>query len=196
MGDEQMERPKFIISPGAAYCFTGHRPEKFSFADENDERCRAIKAEIWHQIFLLNKRGVRQFFSDLARGVDTWAAEEVLKLNDMAEAGIYPGLQRMQLFGIVPFDGQCEKWRHEDQLRYYELIKRMTHVVSLQEQYSADCYFRRNQFMVDCCQHILVVYNENENAHSGTRQTVEYARRMRRVMIMINPKTAKVTARI
>ncbi len=56
-------------------CFTGHRPEKLFLVDSEiiKELGREIKAAI--------ERGYTTFISGMARGVDIWAAEIVLKLR-------------------------------------------------------------------------------------------------------------------
>lgn len=56
-------------------CFTGHRPEKLFLVDSEiiKELEREIKAAI--------ERGYTTFILGMARGVDIWAAEIVLKLR-------------------------------------------------------------------------------------------------------------------
>ena len=60
-------------------CFTGHRPEKLTRPDS------IIKEELETQICQAIADGLSVFISGMARGVDIWAAQIVLKLR--AEGG-------------------------------------------------------------------------------------------------------------
>ena len=62
--------------------FTGHRPSHFSFQyDESAPGCIRLKAVLEKQILRLHHRGVTDFFSGCALGVDLWAGEAVLSLK-------------------------------------------------------------------------------------------------------------------
>jgi hypothetical protein len=54
-------------------CFTGHRPEKLRFSES--EICSLLDEEIKNAI----EAGYTTFISGMAKGVDLWAAEIVLK---------------------------------------------------------------------------------------------------------------------
>lgn len=72
-------------------CFTGHRPEKLNMSEK--EAISWLDAEIRQAI----KDGFVTFISGMARGVDIWAAEIVLRLRD-AGAPIH-------LICASPFEG-------------------------------------------------------------------------------------------
>ena len=57
-------------------CFTGHRPEKL-MRSEN-----AIRKDLEKQIRQAVTDGLNVFISGMARGVDIWAAQIVLKLRN------------------------------------------------------------------------------------------------------------------
>lgn len=57
-------------------CFTGHRPEKL-MRSEN-----AIRKNLEKQIRQAATDGLNVFISGMARGVDIWAAQIVLKLRN------------------------------------------------------------------------------------------------------------------
>lgn len=57
-------------------CFTGHRPEKLS-QPEN-----VVKAALEKEIKQAIADGMNVFITGMARGVDIWAAEIVLRLRD------------------------------------------------------------------------------------------------------------------
>lgn len=57
-------------------CFTGHRPEKLTRSENT------IKRELEKQIRQAMADGLNVFISGMARGVDIWAAQIVLKLRN------------------------------------------------------------------------------------------------------------------
>ena len=61
-------------------CFTGHRPEKLQ--EPEDAVTAALEKEIRQAI----ADGFNVFITGMARGVDIWAAEIVLRLRDAGEA--------------------------------------------------------------------------------------------------------------
>ncbi len=61
--------------------FTGHRPGKFSWKNnETDPRCVLLKTVLTEQIVKLAKAGVTDYLSGMALGTDVYCAEIVLAL--------------------------------------------------------------------------------------------------------------------
>lgn len=66
-----------------ACAFTGHRPKSFPWKNnETDPGCVFLKEVLAEQIKLLADRGVTDWLSGMAQGVDLWAAEIVLGLKE------------------------------------------------------------------------------------------------------------------
>lgn len=86
-------------------CFTGHRPEKLS----RDERI--IKKDLENQIYRAIADGLHVFITGMARGVDIWVAEIVLKLRDTG----YP----VKLMCACPYDGFEQGWGKERDKKYH-----------------------------------------------------------------------------
>ncbi len=62
--------------------FTGHRPKSFPWGyDETARGCVLLKKILAEQIGALVGRGVTDFFSGMAQGVDLWSSEIVLDLQ-------------------------------------------------------------------------------------------------------------------
>lgn len=184
-----------ILDENTTCCFTGHRPEKFPFGNnEKDKRCHMIMMQMQKQIIALNRRGVYQFVTGMSRGVDFWGAEIMLRLNKMIAAGSLPyELKPMEIYGAIPCPEQAEKWKKEDQLRYLELLESITASFQVRDVYSPDCYFARNKMMVDLSSYVLGVYNGVGGGNSGTGQTLAYARQKNRFIILIDPATAQAS---
>ena len=91
-------------------CFTGHRPQQLGFAPGSAAET-ALKNRLAGEILrLIEEQNVRRFISGMALGVDTWAAQTVLKLKE-----IYPDLT---LECAVPCRTQAKYWSRRDRETY------------------------------------------------------------------------------
>jgi uncharacterized phage-like protein YoqJ len=112
-----------------------------------------------------------------------WAGEAVMEL-----ARTRPDAE---LCCAVPFAGQEQSWSAELRRRYYAMLAAAAEVKVLRESFARDCYFARNRWLVDNSHMLLAVYDGGAE-RSGTRYTVEYARRRGREIICIRPDTLSV----
>ena len=141
-------------------CFTGHRPERLGMPES--DVIFGLKEEIRTAI----ADGFQTFISGMARGVNLWAAEVVLALRDGGAA--------VRLICASPYRGFESRWSREWQERYRRVMVQADLVRFICPGYSEDCFQRRNQWMVDHSARLIAVYNGQP---SGTRNTIEYARR-------------------
>lgn len=139
-------------------CFTGHRPEKLTRAEW------LIKRDLEKQIRQAIADGLDVFITGMARGVDLWAAEIVLKLRDSR--------QPVKLMCACPYDGFEKRWQQEWQKQYQNILVRADYVKYVCEGYSRSCFQIRNEWMVNHSARVIAVFN-GEN--SGTKNTIEYA---------------------
>mgnify|MGYP003290285487 CR=1 FL=1 len=139
-------------------CFTGHRPEKLTRFEW------LIKRDLEKQIRQAIADGLNVFISGMARGVDIWAAEIVLKLRD---AG-----QPIKLMCACPYDGFEQGWSKEWQERYSTILAAADYVKYVCPGYSRSCFQIRNEWMVNHSARVIAVFN---NQPSGTMNTIEYA---------------------
>ena len=149
-------------------CFTGHRPERLRMSES--EAVFRLKEEIRTAI----ADGFQTFISGVARGVDLWTAEVVLSLRDEGAT--------VRLICASPYRGVESRWSREWQERYRRVMKQADLVRFICPGYSRDCFQRRNQWMVDHSARVIAVYNGQP---SGTRNTVEYARRCNVPVILL-----------
>ncbi|MBP3305757.1 MAG: DUF1273 family protein [Oscillospiraceae bacterium] len=90
-------------------CFTGHRPEKLNQPESvivkalTDAICQAIAD------------GKNVFISGMARGVDIWAAEIVLRLRSQGED--------IKLICASPYEGFERGWSADWQQRYNSVLR-------------------------------------------------------------------------
>ena len=171
-------------TPNKVCAFTGHRPGKLPWRyDETDERCVALKAVLTEQIGLLAEAGVTQFLSGMAEATDTWSALSVLALREKNPA--------IKLHCILPCTAQAEKWSASSRELYHSILERADSVVYVSRDYHKDCMLDRNRFMVEHADLLLAVYNGVQR--SGTGATVNYARKMGREIIVIDPITRLIS---
>ena len=139
-------------------CFTGHRPEKLSWPEK--EVIAWLEAEILKAI----DDGLITFISGMARGVDIWAAEIVLRLRDEGKP--------VHLICASPFEGFELSWPDDWKRRYNDVMRRADIVKFVCSGYSRGCFQIRNEWMVDRSARVIAVYNGEAG---GTRNTITYA---------------------
>ncbi len=167
-----------------ACAFTGHRPHKFPWKDnEADPRCIALKETLAEQIATLAGAGVTEYFTGGADGVDCWAAEIVLSLREKNPA--------LKLRCVLPHEGQADRWSSSARERYHSILKRADSVDYVSRQYYDGCMIDRNHRLVELAGLLLAVFNGARR--SGTGATVNYARKMGREIIVIDPITQQVS---
>ena len=164
--------------------FTGHRPHKFPWKDnEADPRCIALKETLAEQIAMLARAGVTEYFTGGADGVDCWAAEIVLTMREKNPA--------LKLHCLLPHEGQADRWSDSAQERYHSILERADSVDYVSRQYYDGCMIDRNHRLVESAGLLLAVFNGVRR--SGTGATVNYARKMGKEIIVIDPITWQVT---
>ncbi len=139
-------------------CFTGHRPEKLQQTEK--EICKGLEQEIRKAI----DSGIYVFITGMARGVDIWAAEIVLRLRNEG--------QNVKLICAGPYEGFERGWSHDWQQRYNAVLRSADLVRFICPGYSRACFQIRNEWMVDHSALVIAVFNGQP---SGTKNTIDYA---------------------
>ncbi len=140
-------------------CFTGHRPEKL------DQPEAEIIAWLETEIRKAVEDGFVTFISGMARGVDIWAGEIVLRLRD-------EGLP-IHLICASPFEGFERSWEESWKQRYANVIQNADMVKYICRGYSRSCFQIRNEWMVNHSYRVIAVFNGQAG---GTKNTIQYAR--------------------
>jgi uncharacterized phage-like protein YoqJ len=123
-----------------------------------------IKRDLEKQIRQAIADGLDVFITGMARGVDIWAAEIVLKLRRKGAP--------IKLICACPYEGFEERWESSWQNRYQEILNEADLVRYICPDYSTDCFQIRNEWMVNHSARVIAVFN---NKPSGTMNTIEYA---------------------
>ena len=154
------------INPFKTACFTGHRPEKFPFDTSEklilDIFMRAVCLHSYDAV----KSGYDTFFCGMQRGLDIWAGKQIIRLKE--------DFPHIRLICVSPYEKEILSRRGADKADYMELREACDRFISLQSEYSRECYQNRNRFMVDNSSLIIGAVADRK---SGTGQTLAYARR-------------------
>lgn len=160
--------------------FTGHRPKSFPWKyNEAAPDCILLKEVLAEQIKALADRGVTDWLSGMAQGVDLWCAQIVLDLRKENPA--------LKLHCVLPCRRQESKWTASAQEHYRSILAQANEVIYVGQEYSQDCMLERNRWLVEHSSILLAVYNGS--FRSGTGATVRYARQLGRNIYIINPIT-------
>lgn len=159
-------------------CFTGHRPEKLPWGDnESDPRCAALKQKIYDAIETAYREGIRHYICGMARGCDFYFAEAVIALRRVHGD--------VTLEAAIPYPGQSNSWQDKDQNRWHSILAQCDTETIIEEHYTKLCMLRRNWYMVDHSALVIAVY---DGAGGGTRRTLEYALRKKVPFLDISPE--------
>lgn len=142
-------------------CFSGHRPEKLT------RDVQAIQADLEQQIRRAVADGLDGFITGMARGVDIWAAQIVLRLRSEGMA--------LRLICACPYEGFEAHWRRDWQRQYRQILEAADCVQYISPHYHRGCFQIRNRWMVDHAARVIAVYN---GTPGGTKNTIDYAERV------------------
>lgn len=141
-------------------CFTGHRPEKLNLPEQ------AVISALEREIRSAISDGFHVFITGMARGVDIWAAEIVLRIRDRQQLPV-------KLICASPYEGFELGWRQDWKMRYNRIIKDADLIRFISPGYDKGCFQRRNIWMVNHSARVIAVFNGEPG---GTRNTIEYAK--------------------
>lgn len=158
-------------------CFTGYRPDKFSFKlGGNNLRNAEFENRLFSAISDLIDTGVTVFYTGMAMGFDIIAAETILdiaKLRDDSSIRLVP---------CVPFIEQSKNFSSNWKKRYDDVLSKADQTILLSDKYFKGCYMARNKFMVDNSDVVLTCF---DGKPGGTKNTLDYAKEKGRKIINI-----------
>ena len=176
--------------------FTGHRPNKLGGYDWNTEKNKKIIKKLKQTIINKineNKYNEKDFYfiTGGALGIDQMAFDIISEYKKIANSiNIITEI-------AVPFKNQSNKWfnkidinRYNRQLEnankvtYVDTLERYDKTSTKQGEYNYKKLQIRNEYMVDNCDILVVVW---DGSKSGTKNCVDYATKIEKEIIRINP---------
>ncbi len=162
------------IDRNATCSFTGNRPHRLPWINEEDERCKTVKAKIRQGVEQAVKSGKILFVCGMAEGADMYFAEAVIALKEKYD--IY-------LEAALPYP-EFEKYRSlEERERYQRIVDKCDFVTVISPVGSKYAPLKRNRYMVDKSS-LLIALNYSEKG--GTAYTIEYAEKKGLKIVKIN----------
>ena len=143
-------------------CFTGHRPEKLK-RSENE-----IKKGLEEAILKAIHDGYTTFITGMARGVDIWAGQIVLRLRQ--------DNPDLRLIAALPYPGCDGRWLASWRKQYADVLKSADLVKVISPKYSMASFQKRDEWLVDQSSRVIAVY---DGVPGGTKNTIDYATRSR-----------------
>jgi len=166
-------------------CFSGYRPEKFSFIlNKGEAAYLALRERTGHAIIQAINDGYTTFLCGMAKGFDLVAGSVLLELMEKR-----PGMAEVKLIAVLPFEGHgfSGPWQIVHQL----VLGRADEVVTLASKYHPKAYHDRNRYMVDNSSCLICYYDGQKG---GTDYTVKYAEQQRFTIVnVVEPKSEIVT---
>lgn len=141
-------------------CFTGHRDISAVTYSQLVERVEPL-------LLRLIENGYTYFACGGALGFDTFAASYICSMKMRG----FP----IKLVLMLPCRDQAAKWSEYDKHVYENLLARADEVLYVSENYYAGCMQKRNRALVDASSACICYLTSSGG--SGTKQTVEYARK-------------------
>ena len=142
-------------------CVSGHRSLP---AEQIDDVKRALEREIDRA----TRDGFVCFISGFADGADLLFAEIVMR-----KLGEKPSLK---LVAALPYRKRLDTLQKSERTK--ELIDRCTEIYVAAEEYHPSVYAKRNRFMVERSDRVIVVYDGRERG--GTVGTIRLTHRMKK----------------
>ena len=158
-----------------ACSFTGHRPERLDLPEEQ------VIQWLAEQIRQAVGDGYTDFISGMQRGVDIWAAEEVLKLKEEGAA--------VRLIAASAFEGMEDRWSYDWRARYERILEEADEVTFVSAIPGRRAFFQRNHWMVDRSARLIGVYT---GAPGGTKETIEYAKKRGLQVVLIESEKEQI----
>lgn len=160
-------------------CLTGHRPKGFpwDYADKDCIDHKRYLTLLREKVVGLISEGYSHFISGGALGADSDFAEIVIDLRQSA----YPDIT---LEIAVPCPNQDLKWHAEDKRRYKKICKAADSVNVISKKYTNFCMQKRNEYMVDHSDFVIVVWNGEKQG--GTYDTFQYTQRKKKPFMVID----------
>jgi len=149
----------------SACCFTGHRPSKLPWDDnEDDPRCLDLKRRLWDAVTTAYECGYRHFLCGMAMGCDLYACECAQRLRQLHSD--------VTVEAAIPCPSQPDAWPGAQKERYRRLVAACDFETMVSAAYSSSCMQRRDRYMVDHASMLIAMF---DGSAGGTRYTIEYA---------------------
>ena len=152
-------------------CFTGHRELP------QGETLESLKATLQSEIQKAMQDSYQTFLFGGCYGWDLLCASQVIALKEK-----HPNIQ---IHAIIPFEEQTNNWTEAQRDLYFNTMPLCDEVITLQYHYDAQCFAKRNQYMVDRSSRVIAYWDGG--FRSGTAQTIRMAEKAGLEVVQVKP---------
>lgn len=138
-------------------CITGHR-------NISADKLEYVEQELLKEILQATQDGYRCFISGFAEGTDQIFACIITELKSE--------IPDLKLEAAIPYQNRLHRLNKSKETK--ELLGNCDMVSLISEEYSRDCFMKRNIYMVENSTRVIAVYDGRNKG--GTFQTIRYAR--------------------
>jgi len=149
-------------------CFTGHRPEKLHLPEA------IVREQLSYAIDAAIREGHTRFLTGMSRGVDLWAAQEVIRRQKE-----YP---QLRLVACIPYQDFEKGWGLSWQRVYRQVLEACEEIHIFSRAFSMESFSLRNRYMVEHAALVIAVFGGEKG---GTANTVRYAKKCGRRILVI-----------
>lgn len=168
---------------GRKCCFTGYRPQKLPYLKNSfSEEYQRLSLTLTECIRAAVERGYDYFISGFAEGVDLMAAQAVLALKREG--------YDIKLEAALPSPQQTEGWDDLSRGIHSMLLTQADRRICADKKADAYSCLRRDEYMVKESDLVIAVFNGQKG---GTAYTVNYARKKKRNLWIIDPIDFEIT---
>ena len=151
-------------------CIIGHRRKSLKGSE------KMIRQMLTVEIGRMVSTGITVFISGMADGAELWAADIICRMKKKED---------LKLVCALPFPGMEKKLSEKAGKRFSEILSKADQTEILSEEYSEECFSKRDRWMIDHASRVIAVYN---GAPGGTRRAIEYAREAGKEPVLIEDK--------
>lgn len=148
-------------------CFTGYRPEKFSFLLKLGSKDFVnLENKIYDAVFTAVGEGMETFYCGMAMGFDLLCGKAVADIKKATPD------KNIKLIAVIPFKKQSENFSATFKKLYDIVLGEADEVVVISEEYHKSCFAERNEYMVDRSSKVITYF---DGQSGGTANTLRYA---------------------
>lgn len=163
-------------------CFTGHRKINNAYRGPANMALENYLIGVLERAY---DKGVRNFISGGAVGVDQIAARAVIRLRD----GLYndkPARPDTKLIIARPFPSQDTGWPDVAKREFKWILERANKIFDVsKDPYAIWKLQRRNIWMVDQANIVIACWNGTQSG--GTYNCIKYAQEKKRPVLVVHP---------
>jgi len=164
----------------------GHSPMRFHWGfDEEDYKCKKLKIVLLQQIIALRISGVSQFMVACDPGVGLWCGEIINCLRN--------GDDELQLYCVLPHEGQSTKWAPYLRERYFEMLEKCTYMSAICTHKTPTAQMDAYKNIIKQSDVVLAVYDPASNRGDDVDRAIAYAATEQKPIILVHPDTFSVT---